>query len=100
MVTPDLCVAIFVYLDAGLLLTLRTGANLKAPAFLLGLTLGLGYSAKAILFPMGLFFIALAFLLSNNKRKIVVPLVMTFLIFGASRTAPRFAILEHGLAQL
>ena len=58
MVTPDLCVATFVYLDSGLLLSLRASSQRSRICLLLGLTLGLGYFAKAILFPMAFVFIA------------------------------------------
>ena len=58
MVTPDLCVATFVYLDAGLVLSLRASSKRSRTGLLLGLTLGLGYLAKAILFPMAFLFMA------------------------------------------
>lgn len=88
-VTPDLCVAMFVYLDAGLLLRLRAGANRSGTCLLLGLTLGLGYLAKAILFPMAFVFMAVAFLVVGNWRKAVRPLAITLLVFGAI-AAPLF----------
>jgi hypothetical protein len=89
MITPDLCVAAFVYLDSGLLLSLRAGANRSRTGLLLGLTLGLGYLAKAILFPMAFVFIVIAFFVIGEWRKAVLPLGMTFLIFCAA-AAPLF----------
>jgi hypothetical protein len=83
MITPDLCVAMFVYLDAGLLLRLRTSANRSAVCLLLGLTLGLGYLAKAILFPMAFLFMVLAFLVIGQWRKALRPVAVTFLLFCA-----------------
>jgi hypothetical protein len=88
-VAPDLCVAMFVYLDAGLLLKLRAGANRSGTCLLLGLTLGLGYLAKAILFPMALVFMAVAFLVVGNWRKALHPFAITLLVFGAI-AAPLF----------
>lgn len=81
MVTPDLCVAIFVYLDAGLLLSLRGSAKQSRICLLLGLTLGLGYLAKAILFPMAFLFMIVGFFMIGEWRKAVRPLAMTFVVF-------------------
>jgi hypothetical protein len=81
MVTPDLCVATFIYLDAGLLLSLRAGSSRIRNCFLLGLTLGFGYLAKAILFPMAFVFIFGAFLAIGSWKKAILPLAVTFLLF-------------------
>jgi hypothetical protein len=83
MVTPDLCVAAFVYLDAGLLLSLRDGTNHLRTSLWLGLTLGLGYLAKAILFPMAFVFMAVAFFIIGDWKKALRPLAVTFLLFCA-----------------
>jgi hypothetical protein len=88
-VTPDLLVAAFVYLDAGLVLRLRSGANPSRTSLLLGLTLGLGYFAKAILFPVAFVFMAVAFLVAGGWREAIRALALTFLIFGAI-AAPLF----------
>jgi hypothetical protein len=81
MITPDLCVAALVYLDAGLLLSLRDRHNLLRTCLLLGFTLGLGYLAKAILFPMAFLFMLLAFFMIGDWRKAIRPLAVTFLLF-------------------
>ncbi len=83
MITPDLLVAMFVYLDAGLLLRLRDSTKRSQTCLLLGLTLGLGYLAKAILFPMAFLFLVIAFLVVGEWRKAVRPLAMTFFLFCA-----------------
>jgi hypothetical protein len=93
-VTPDLCVAMFVYLDAGLLLRLRTGTKRSRTCLLLGLTLGLGYLAKTILFPMAFVFMAVAFFVVGKWRKAVFPLAITLLLFSAV-TAPLFIRISH-----
>jgi hypothetical protein len=80
-ITPDLCVAILVYLDCGLLLRLRSSANRSRTCLLLGLTLGLGYLAKAVLFPMAFLFMLVAFLMIGPWRKALRPLAITFLVF-------------------
>ena len=82
-ITPDLCVAILVYLDCGLLLDLRTSTKMSRTCILLGLTLGLGYLAKAVLFPMAFLFMLVAFFVIGEWRKAVRPLAITFLVFCA-----------------
>jgi len=89
MVTPDLCVATLVYLDSGLLLSLRASSHKSRIGLLLGLTLALGYFAKAILFPMALVFIASAFFMIGEWRKAVRPLLVTIVVFCAM-SAPLF----------
>lgn len=88
-VSPDLCVAIFVFLDAGLLLRLRSGARRLPTCLLLGLALGLGYFAKAILFPMAFVFMALAFFAIGAWKNAVRPIALTLIIFSAI-AAPLF----------
>lgn len=56
-VTPDMCVAAFVFLASALALRIR-GGNSRARTFaVLGLVLGFGYLAKAVLLPIGLVFL-------------------------------------------
>ena len=81
--SPDLLVAMFVSLDAGLLLRLRAGAGRLQTCLLLGLSLGLGYYAKAVLFPMAFVFMALAFFSIREWKKAVVPCAATLLVFSA-----------------
>jgi len=83
VVTPDLCVAAFLYLDGGLLLSLGAGSPKLRTSLLLGLTLGFGYLAKAILFPMAFLFMAIAFFAIGAWRRAVLPLAVTFLVFCA-----------------
>jgi hypothetical protein len=89
MITPDLCVAIFVYLDCGLLLSLRASTKRSRTCLLLGLALGLGYLAKAVLLPMAFVFMVVAFFVIGDWRKAVLPLAMAFLLFCAV-AAPLF----------
>ena len=85
-VSPDLCVALFVFLDAGLLLKLRASGNKTRTSLLLGLSLGLGYLAKAILFPMAFVFMLVAFFAIRERSKALVPLLTTILAFAAIAT--------------
>ena len=93
-VSPDLCVATFVYLDAGLLLRLRLGAHRTRTFLLLGLTLGLGYLAKTILFPIAFVFMAVAFFAAGGGRKTLLPLALTLLVFSGLAT-PLFLGISH-----
>jgi hypothetical protein len=83
MITPDLCVAAFIYLDSGLLLSLRTSLNKSRICLWLGLALGFGYLAKAILFPMAFVFMFCAFFMIGEWRRAVRPVAVTFLLFCA-----------------
>ncbi|MGB7437592.1 MAG: hypothetical protein WBW49_19415 [Candidatus Acidiferrum sp.] len=83
MITPDQCVAMFIYLDCGLLLSLRSSSKRYRICLLLGLTLGLGYLAKAILFPMAFLIMVIAFFVIGEWRKAIAPLAITFFLFCA-----------------
>ncbi len=56
LVTPDMLVAVFVYLSAGLSVRFCRNTDVGS-AILLGAVLALGYFAKTILFPLGLIFL-------------------------------------------
>jgi len=97
--SPDVCVATVVYLDGGLLLSLRAGANRSRTCLLLGLTLGLGYLAKGILFPMAFVLMVVAFFMIGEWRKAVRPLAITFLVFCAV-SAPLFISMSRRVGRL
>lgn len=61
-VNPDMAVAAFVYLAAGLMLRLAGGRATVASALLLGLVLGGAYLAKAAMMPLGVACLMLALL--------------------------------------
>ncbi len=62
-VTPDLCVAVLVYLVTALLLRIRRGRGNWLEFAGLGALLGLGYLAKAAMFPLAFVFLLSAFCL-------------------------------------
>ena len=66
---PDMCVAAFVYLAAGLLLRIRAGATNWLTFVAFGTVLGLAYLAKAAMFPLGFVFLAVAAFSTGNLRK-------------------------------
>ncbi len=88
-VSPDSLVATFVYLDAALLLRMRRRGLVLKLCLILGITLGLGYIAKAILFPMAFVFMVVALVLGYGLRKKTAPLALTLLVFVAL-AAPLF----------
>jgi hypothetical protein len=77
-VTPDMCVAALVYLAAGMLLRLNRGEASASTAVLLGIVLGAGYLAKAVLFPLGVLCILLAGIVRGGSlspaRRMLLPL--------------------------
>jgi len=62
-VTPDLCVAVLVYLASALLFRIRRGRGNWLVFAGLGALLGLGYLAKAAMFPLAFVFLFSAFCL-------------------------------------
>jgi hypothetical protein len=83
---PDMCVAAFVYLAAGILLRIRAGATSWLTFVAFGTVLGLAYLAKAAMFPLGFVFLAVAAFSTSDLRK-AAPRVLSacavFLLFAA-----------------
>jgi hypothetical protein len=67
-VTPDLCVAVLVYLATGLLFRIRRGQGGWLVFAGLGVLLGLAYLAKSAMFPLAFVFLLSAFGLSRAAR--------------------------------
>jgi hypothetical protein len=68
-VTPDMLMSAFVYLAAGIVVRIRMGFVSLIQFVLLGLVLGLGFLAKAIMFPLAFFFLGVCILSENNIRR-------------------------------
>jgi hypothetical protein len=68
-VTPDMIVAACVYLAAALLLRMRRTQTGWRLSLALGLVLGVGYLAKAVLFPLGFVFLAISALAAGSWRR-------------------------------
>ncbi len=66
--TPDMCVSAIVYLASGLLLRIHQGEQSPYPYLLLGLVLGLGYWAKAVMFVVGILLFLASLPAFVNKR--------------------------------
>jgi hypothetical protein len=73
VVSPDMTVALFVYLAAGIVIGMRAEGRARIWDFtLLGLVLGLGYLAKAPMLPVGIVFLAIALYLTRPTAKAVI----------------------------
>lgn len=64
-VTPDMCIAVLVYLATALLFCIRRGCGNWLVFAGLGVLLGLGYLAKAAMFPLAFVFLFSAFCLGR-----------------------------------
>jgi hypothetical protein len=80
--TPDLCVAGFLYLIAGLILRFRMAVTWKL-TLSFGIVLGLSYWAKAVMFPLAFAFMIVAFVGSGTPRQAISRLLITLAIFAA-----------------
>ncbi|MCU1341669.1 MAG: hypothetical protein JWN92_1092 [Candidatus Acidoferrum typicum] len=67
-VTPDQCVAVVMYLVAGLLLRMQRVSAGWTSYLLLGILLGVGYLTKAALFPLGIVSLAATLFLGSDYR--------------------------------
>ena len=83
LVTPDLCVAGFIYLLAGLLIRIRVGATRYRTFALLGFIIALGYLTKLILLTVGVVFLAVALLVGGRLRATVPRIALALLVLAA-----------------
>jgi hypothetical protein len=96
LVNPDLLVMASVLLAAGLLLRMETDRNSSRALYVwFGICLGLGYLAKAILFPMAFVFLTMMVLVSRRalreRRKYMALALLIFIAIAA----PEVALLSH-----
>ena len=94
IVNPDLCVAVMVFLIAGLSVRIRNVAATKYFVWL-GAALAVGYFAKAILFPMAFIFL-LALALARVTLKKIALAAAIFLVIAA----PEIILLSHAKGHL
>jgi hypothetical protein len=81
-VTPDMCVAAFVFLAAALVLRLRRLGPSPGRSASLGLVLAAGYLAKAVLFPLGFVFLGASALAAGGWRRAARHLAVSGGVFG------------------
>jgi hypothetical protein len=105
LVSPDLLMTALVYLATGLTLRLRRGVDQPHAAALLGVVLGFGFLAKAVMLPLAFVFLAVAFLPARHPRRAILSLLsagIAFLIitapfiFGLSRQKGHFTVGDTG----
>ena len=89
-----MCLAALAYLAFGLLLCIEAEPNGWRPFILLGLALGLGYLAKAVMFPLAFVFLATVWLFAADRRK-VLPRVLAALLVFCVVTGPFIAALSR-----
>jgi hypothetical protein len=99
LVTPDMCVAAFVYLAAGLLLRARGGIATWRTFVLFGAVLGFGYLAKAVMFPLAFVFLAVATLTFGNTWKAEPRILISTLVFLLI-ASPLIVALSHAKGRL
>ena len=100
-VTPDMLMAAFVFLAAGLIAQLRAGDGNRWTFLNLGLVLGFGYLSKSFMFPISIIFLALAWIVQRSERKILLTASVFLLLSLAfilliSEKKGRFTIGESG----
>jgi 4-amino-4-deoxy-L-arabinose transferase-like glycosyltransferase len=81
IVEPDMCVAAFVYLAAGILARLRRSKTSKLNFVALGVILGFGYLAKTFVFPLAFVILLVALFLTRDRKKAVPKVVLATIVF-------------------
>ncbi len=82
LVKPDLFVTAIVYLAAGLVIRIR-GGDLRWTTFAaLGAVLGIGYLAKAILFPLAFVFLVVSLFAAGKFRRAVPRALVAVIVFA------------------
>jgi hypothetical protein len=91
--TPDMLVAAIVFLAAGLIARIRTGAATWRTFALLGSVLGLGYLAKTAMFPLAFIFLAVSLFSVGDLHRAVrlAPIALVFFLLIAG---PYVAVLS------
>jgi len=96
-VTPDMLMAAFVLMAAGQLVRIRLNASQLSPYIFLGITLGLGYLAKTIMFPLAFLFLGVALFTPGNLR-IAIPKTAIATVFFMLVSLPFVSLISvsHG----
>jgi len=101
LMNPDLLVATSVLLAAGLLLRLEIAEGTSWSLYLwLGICLGFGYLAKAILFPMAFVFLAMLIATSGRSLRQRSPRIALALLAFMVIALPEIALLSHSKGRI
>jgi hypothetical protein len=104
-VNPDMCVAAFYYLAAGVLLRIRGGDARWSTFGFLGAILGIGYLARAPMFPLAFVFLGTSLFAIPGLRRAMPRFLVGLVVFGLvggpyvfalSRTKGRFTFGDSG----
>ena len=98
-VSPDALMAGFLYLAVALLLRIWERPESSWRFVLLGAVLGLGYLAKAPVFPLGFVILAIAWILAGEWRK-ATPRVLAGLLAFLAVSAPWIGVLSRSMGRL
>lgn len=98
-VTPDMLMAALVYVAAGLLIRLHQGHAHWRSFVLLGIVLGLGYLAKAIMFPLAFVFLGVSLFATKNRRQALSHVLMALLAF-LCLTLPYVILISRAAGEL
>ena len=83
-VTPDMLMAVFVFLAAGLIAQIRAGEESRWNFLILGLILGLGFLSKSFMFSTSIVFLAIAWLVQKRSGRKILLAAGVFLLFSLS----------------
>ena len=81
MVTPDMLVALIIYVVLGIILRIKRNEGRWGIFALFGILLGLGYLTKAALFPMAFIFLSVGFFAAGNWRKALPRVILSLFVF-------------------
>jgi hypothetical protein len=101
-VTPDMLMAVFVFLAAGLIAQIRAGEDNRWSFLSLGLILGLSYLSKSFMFSIAIVFLAIAWIVQqrSGRKTLLAAGVFLFLclpfILLISEKRGKFTIGEAG----
>jgi hypothetical protein len=79
-VTPDMLMAVFVFLAAGLIARMRAGEKSRWRFLSLGLVLGLGYLSKSFMFSTAIVFLAITWLVQKKSGRKILLAASIFLL--------------------
>ena len=80
-ISPDVLVAVWVYLASGLLLRMKAGDERRRNFVLLGVVLGAGYLTKTVMFPLAFVWLACALCAAGRVRHTLPRVVGALCVF-------------------
>ena len=97
--SPDMLMSVFVYFAVAIILKIRSDTTNWYLFALLGVNLGIGYLAKAPMFPLAFVFLGVTLLTTSNLRQATPRVLVAFTLFVLV-SAPLFAGLSRMKARL